>query len=483
MSWFSAPQYWLSRFVFERSLAVIYGIGFLVALNQFRPLLGDRGLLPVSRFVRRVRFRDAPSLFQWRYSDRLLVGVAWVGIGLAASVVVGLPQAGPLWSSMLVWFVLWALYLSIVNVGQTFYGFGWESALCEVGVLAIFLGPARVAPPLLIVFLVRWMLFRLEFGAGLIKLRGDRCWRDLTCLCFHHETQPIPNPLSWFFHHLPRRVHRLEVLGNHFAQLVVPFGLFAPQPIASIAGAIIIVTQCWLVLSGNFSWLNVLTITLAFFAISTGVVGHGLVSPPRLMTGPAWYEGTVVALTVLVAWLSYWPVRNLVSRRQQMNVSFNPFHFVGTYGAFGHITKQRYEIVLEGTTDPVVRADTRWVAYEFRAKPGDPQRRPPQLAPYHRRLDWLMWFAALGAPARPAWLDAFVRRLLEGDGPTLALLRHNPFPGPPPTFVRARLFRYRFTTPAERRATGAWWWRAPVGELITPTRLAVPVDRDSPRRG
>jgi hypothetical protein len=482
MGWFSAPQYWLSRFVFERSLAVIYGIGFLVALNQFRPLLGDRGLLPVSSFVRRVRFRDAPSLFHWRYSDRLLVGVAWVGVALAASVVAGLPQSGPLWISMLVWFALWALYLSIVNVGQTFYGFGWESALCEVGGLAIFLGPARVAPPLLVVFLVRWMLFRLEFGAGLIKLRGDRCWRDLTCLCFHYETQPIPNPLSWFFHHLPRRVHRLEVLANHAAQLVVPFGLFAPQPVASIAAAIIIATQCWLILSGNFSWLNVLTITLAFFAVSTGVVGHGLVTVPRLMTGPAWYEVLVVALTVLVAWLSYWPVRNLVSRGQRMNASFNPFHFVGSYGAFGHITKERYEIILEGTRDPAVGADTRWVEYEFRAKPGDPMRRPPQLAPYHRRLDWLMWFAALGAPARPAWLETFVARLLEGDPPTLALLRHNPFPDEPPRFVRARLFRYRFTTPAERRASGAWWSRTPVGELVTPRRRA-PAGREAPRRG
>ena len=345
----------------------------------------------------------------------------------------------------------------------------------------MFLGSARVAPPLLVVFLVRWMLFRLEFGAGLIKLRGDPCWRNLTCLSFHHETQPMPNPLSWFFHHLPGPVHRLEVLGNHVAQLVVPFGLFAPQPVASIAAAIIIATQLWLLLSGNFSWLNVLTITLAFFAVSSGVLGPGLtVASPRLMSAPAWFEGMVVALTVLVGWLSYWPVRNLVSRRQQMNVSFNAFHFVGTYGAFGHVTKERYEVILEGTLDPVVGPGTRWVEYEFRAKPGDPQRRPRQIAPYHLRLDWLMWFAALGSPGRQPWLEPLVGRLLAADAATLALLAADPFPGQRPVFVRARLFRYRFTTRAERQVNGAWWWRAPAEEFLPPRRLAGPAVRDRP---
>src|SRR6202022_986104 len=161
----------------------------------------------------------------------------------AGGVCVGLARAGAIWASMLVWLVLWALYVSIVNVGQTFYSFGWESLLCEVGALAILLGDARTAPPVLLVFLMRWLLFRLEFGAGLIKVRGDRCWRDLTCLHYHHETQPMPNPLSWYFHRLPRRLHRVEVLGNHFAQLVAPFGLFAPQPVAEIAAAIMILTQ------------------------------------------------------------------------------------------------------------------------------------------------------------------------------------------------------------------------------------------------
>ncbi|HXF37875.1 MAG TPA: lipase maturation factor family protein, partial [Actinomycetota bacterium] len=191
MELLEAPDHWLSRFLFERALAGIYLLAFLVARNQFRPLLGEHGLLPVPRFVRLVPFRRAPSLFHRRYSDRLLAVVAWTGIGASALLLLGLPQRGPAWLPMLVWFACWALYLSIVNVGQTFYAFGWESLLLDAGFAAIFLGPSWAAPPAVMPWLLRWLLFRLEFGAGLIKIRGDRCWRDLTCLFYHHETQPM----------------------------------------------------------------------------------------------------------------------------------------------------------------------------------------------------------------------------------------------------------------------------------------------------
>jgi Lipase maturation factor len=474
MSWLDAPQYWLTRFVFERALGVIYVVAFLTAVNQFRPLLGEHGLLPVPRFVRRVRFGDAPSLFQLRYSDRLLLASAWLGVLLGASLVAGLPQSGPLWVPMLVWLTLWALYVSILNVGQTFYSFGWESLLCEVGALAVFLGNARTAPPILLVFLMRWLVFRLEFGAGLIKLRGDPCWRDLTCLYYHHETQPMPNPLSWFFHHLPPRAHRVEVLANHVAQVAVPFALFTPQPVAGVAGLVIIATQAWLILSGNFSWLNFITVAIAVFALSGSWLEPRLgFHHPALHATPDWYAGLVVALTALVAVLSYWPVRNLLSRRQLMNFSFNRLHFVGTYGAFGHVTKERFEIVLEATDDPVITPTTTWTEYEFKGKPGDPRRLPPQVAPYHLRLDWLMWFAAMGPPTRQSWLLPLVARLLEHDRPTLKLLRRDPFPDRAPTYVRAQLYRYRFTTRAERRDSGAWWHRTRVGEYLPPLELGA----------
>ena len=386
---------------------------------------------------------------------------------------VGLPETGPAWVSMAAWLVLWALYLSVVNVGQTFYGFGWETLLLEAGFLAVFLGPAVQAPPTLVLWLYRWLLFRVEFGAGLIKLRGDRCWRDLTCLDYHHETQPLPGPLSWYFHHLPRPLHRVEVLANHATQLVVPFGLFAPQPVAGLSALVIVVTQSWLVASGNFSWLNLVTIVLAAAALDDRLLAVVVpVDPPASLADPAaWQRAAVVALAVLVIALSVRPARNLVGRRQLMNASFDPLRLVNTYGAFGAITRVRREVVLEGTDEPAPGPATVWAEYQFKAKPGDPRRRPRQVAPYHLRLDWLLWFAAMSPPSAHPWMATLVARLLENDPATLKLLDHNPFPDHPPALVRARLYRYRFTTAAERHQTGAWWSRDLDGDYVPPLRL------------
>ena len=474
MDWLAAPDYWLARFAFQRALAFIYLIAFLVTVHQFRPLLGERGLLPVPDFVRAVPFGRSPSLFHLRYSDPLLLAIAWSGVLLAAVAALGVFD-GPEWPvplTMAVWALLWALYLSIVNVGQTFYSFGWESLLLEAGFLAIFLGPASTTPQLSLILLLRWLLFRVEFGAGMIKMRGDRCWRDLTCLYYHHETQPMPNPLSWYFHHLPKRLHRMEVLGNHFAQLVVPWFLFFPQPIASVAGLIVFVTQSWLVLSGNFSWLNFITMTLAIASFDNAALGRVFaIVPYESQPTPTWCVAIVLAITALILALSYRPARNLLSRRQLMNYSFDPLHIVGTYGAFGSITKERFEVVIEGTEDAVLTPQTKWHEYEFQGKPGDVRRRPPQVAPYHYRLDWLMWFAALSSPMYHEWFVPLLRKLLEADRRVLRLLARDPFAGRQPRFVRALFYLYRFTTPKERRETGAWWSRELVGDYVPPIQL------------
>ncbi len=466
MTWLEAPDYWLARLVVERGIGAIYFVAFLVALRQFTPLLGERGLLPVTQFTAYVPFRTSPSLFHLRYSDRLLRTCAWAGLGLSALVVAGIPDSWPLGVELLPWIVLWALYLSIVNVGQTFYSFGWETLLLEAGFLAIFLGPAWTPTPLALVYLLRWLVFRLEFGAGLIKMRGDACWRDLTCLYYHHETQPMPNPLSWYFHHLPKRLHRVEVLGNHFAQLVVPFFLFFPQPVASVAGLVIVLTQSWLVLSGNFAWLNVITMTLAVASFDDAALSRVLPIAVATSGAPDLYVAVVLAVTALIVVLSYRPVRNLLSRHQLMNYSFDPFHIVGAYGAFGSITRRRYEVVIEGTDDERLAPQTAWREYEFKGKPGDVRGRPPQVAPYHLRLDWLMWFAAMSSPAYHEWFVPLLAKLLEADPPTLRLLARDPFAGRRPRFVRALLYLYRFTTPAERRASGAWWSRELVGDYV-----------------
>src|SRR5918996_1898548 len=326
MEWLAADDYWLSRLVFQRALAAVYLVAFLNAANQFRALLGKRGLLPIPAYLARTAFRRSPSLFHVHYSDRFFAVVAWVGVLVSAALLVGVADGLPLPAHMAVWAVLWVIYVSILNVGQQWYAFGWESLLCEVGFLAIFLGPADVPPPLLILLALRWVLFRLEFGAGLIKMRGDPCWRDLTCLYYHHETQPMPNALSWYFHRLPKPLHRVEVAANHVTQLAVPFLLFVPQPVSGVAALLIIITQTWLVLSGNFSWLNTLTIVIAIPALGDGLLSALLPidRPADLGPQPAWFQATVIAFAVLIVVLSYWPVRNLLSADQRMNYSFTP---------------------------------------------------------------------------------------------------------------------------------------------------------------
>jgi hypothetical protein len=465
----------LARFLIERGLGLIYLTAFVVAARQFPPLLGERGLEPAPRFLRRVRFMQAPSLFHLRYSDRLLVVVSWSGAILAAAIVLGLPQQAPLPLTMLAWFVLWVLYQSIVNVGQSFYSFGWETLLLEAGFLAIFLGNASVAPPWPVILLFRWLAFRVVFGAGLIKLRGDRCWRNLTCMEWHHETQPMPNPLSWFFHHLPRPIHRIEVIGNFVAQLVLPFGLFLPQPVATIAALLMIGTQLYLVVSGNYAWLNWLTIVVTAAAVGDAILPAGVLGQPAFGPTPAGFVLAVIGLAILVAILSYFPVRNMASPAQAMNASFDPFHLVNTYGAFGTVGRTRYEVIVEGTSgEPDDEA--AWREYAFKGKPGDPRRLPPQVAPYHLRLDWLMWFLPLSPIYGEGWFVPFLGRLLEGDPAILRLLRDNPFPDRPPRYIRARLDHYRFSTWSELRETGAWWVRTPAGEFVRPIRLAEAAD-------
>jgi hypothetical protein len=470
--WLSAPDYSISRLLIERGIAAIYLIAFINVAQQFRPLLGERGLLPVLELLRFASFRGSPSLFHWHYSDRALNGVAWSGILLAAALLIGLPQAAPLPVTMLAWAALWVLYLSIVNVGQTFYAFGWESLLLEAGFLAIFLGNDQMAPPALVLILFRWLAFRVEFGAGLIKMRGDQCWRDLTCMDYHHETQPMPNPLSWYFHRVPRRLHRLEVLGSHFAQLVLPFGLFAPQPVAALAALYMIGTQLYLVVSGNYAWLNWITIVILVAALPNWLLDPILpIQAGSQHSGPPIFQVVTVGLALLVAVLSYWPVRNMLGRRQIMNFSFNPLHIVNTYGAFGSVTRHRDEVVIEGTEQADPDATTAWREYEFRGKPSDPQRRPPQFAPYHLRLDWLLWFLPLSPAYGQTWFIRFLEALLRNDPAVVRLLRRNPFPDRPPAVIRATLYRYRFTTWGERRRTGAWWMREPIREFMPPIAL------------
>ncbi|MDY6770145.1 MAG: lipase maturation factor family protein, partial [Candidatus Nanohaloarchaea archaeon] len=383
-------SYWLVRFLFQRGLALVYLFAFLVAANQYRALAGEDGLLSLQQYVDNVNWKERPSLFHRFDSDRAIQAAAWTGVALSLVALTGISEQFGTAVSVAVWFALYALYLSFVNAGQLFYGYGWESMLLETGFFAIFLGASGAVAPFLVILMLRWVLFRNMFGAGLIKLRGDDCWRDLTCMDYHYETQPMPNPLSWFFHHLPDRFHRVEVMVNHVMELVVPFLYFAPQPVAAIAGVATILFQGWLMLSGNFAFLNLLTIVLAVSTFSDGVLSALPVAVPGTAPLHPVHQAAVVLVAGVTLVLSVDPVRNMLSSRQRMNWSFNPLHIVNTYGAFGSITKERYQLVIEGTReeDP---SEGDWEEYTFRGQPVKVDERPPQWAPYHLRLDWQLW--------------------------------------------------------------------------------------------
>src|SRR5437667_10658141 len=387
-------SYWLTRFVIVRLLGFVYAVAFLVAAKQLVPLIGENGLLPATHFLNMVQTQlgsrsagmlQVPTLFWFEISDDALSIFSWIGFALSLVVLGGYANA-------ILLAVLWAMYMSIVHIGQIWYGYGWEIQLLETGFLSVFLCPLldgrpfpKCRPPILVIWLFRWLGFRIMIGAGLIKLRGDPCWRDLTCLLYHYETQPIPSPISRYLHFAPFWFHKFETVWNHFVELIVPWFSFGPRRARHIAGVLLVTFQIFLIISGNLSFLTYLTI-IPFLTCFDDTFLRRLL-PGSLVkraeqaaqeSQPSRINNTIaIALSILVAYLSIAPVLNLVSGRQIMNTSFNRFDLVNTYGAFGAVGRERDEIIFEGTDDTIVTGDTRWKEYEFKAKPGDPNRGPP----------------------------------------------------------------------------------------------------------
>ena len=473
--------WYLTRFVLLRFLGFVYAVAFLIAARQILPLIGSDGLTPAAPYMALVQdhfgsrvsaFLNLPSLFWFGNSDQLLVGMAWVGFALSLLVMAGYANA-------IMMALLWAMYMSYVHIGQIWYSYGWEIQMLETGFLAIFLCPlldprpfSRRPPPILILWLYRWLGFRIMLGAGLIKLRGDASWRDLTALYYHFETQPLPNPFSRTMHFAPHWLLRFEVVWNFFIELVAPWFSFGPRICRHIAGFLLISFQVILIISGNLAFLNWLTIVPFLACFDDSLLRRIL---PRFVV--RWAEGASAGpmphigywissgfVTVLIAVLSIVPVRNLMSPNQVMNGSFDPLNLVNTYGAFGSVGQERREIVFEGTTDTVLTDQTQWREYEFPYKPGDPARTPPIITPYYGRLDWQIWFAAMASPQDYPWTIHFVWKLLHNDSGTLSLLANNPFPGSPPHYIRARLYVYHFAPPGSK----VWWTRTLLGDWLPP---------------
>ena len=481
-------SYWLTRFVILRLLGLIYAIAFLVAANQVLPLIGSDGLLPVGQFLDHARealggslggFLRLPSIFWFDHSDTLLRMTAWIGFAVSCVVLAGYANA-------ILLAILWVLYMSFVHVGQEWYGYGWEVQLLETGFLAIFLCPLfdarpfpRRAPPMIIFWLFRALIFRIMLGSGLIKIRGDASWRDLTALYYHFETQPIPNGLSRWFHFLPRGVLRGGTFFNHLAELVAPWFVFWPRIARNVAGVIIILFQIVIILGGNLSFLNWLTILPALACFDDRVWSKIF---PRFLTRRAEaaaasakaslsMQRTAWAIAALVLVLSIQPLMNVFSSRQIMNTSFDSLDLVNTYGAFGAVGKERLNVVFEGTDAVIPHERADWKAYAYKGLPVALDQRPPQIAPYQLRLDWQMWFASMSMPNEYPWTLNLIWKLLHNDPKALSLFASNPFPQHPPRYVRAVLYRYKFARPNMQRH---WWERDKLGLWLPPLSVNDP---------
>ncbi|KAM6964138.1 LOW QUALITY PROTEIN: lipase maturation factor 1 [Tautogolabrus adspersus] len=500
--------YWLTRIVLLRSVAFIYFVAFSVAYNQNKQLIGENGLMPCKSYLNSVKryvggkiglaaFTYTPSilwLLDWSDMDANLDGLALLGMALSAFVLVtGM-------ANMVIMVILWVLYHSLVNVGQLL-SLGWESQLLETGFLAIFLCPVwtlsqvprRCPTSLICIWTFRWLIVRIMLGAGLIKIRGDKCWRDLTCMDYHYETQPVPNPMSYYMHRSPWWIHRFETFSNHLIELLFPFFTFLGRRMCMVNGATQILFQVVLIVSGNLSFLNWLTIvpslacfddsSLGFLFHSGGEARKAVCEiqnenkagrNPKPTKGMMMRRVVNISLGVLIGLLSIPVVMNLLSSRQVMNTSFDPLRIVNTYGAFGSITKERTEVIFQGTQslDPK-DPEAVWEEYQFLCKPGDVYRRPCLISPYHYRLDWLMWFAAFQTYEQSEWVIHIAGRLLSNDSAVLSLLDHNPFQGrETPRWVRGEHFRYKFSQPGSSSAAqGKWWLRKRIGAYFPPVDL------------
>ncbi|CAM9331072.1 unnamed protein product, partial [Sphacelaria rigidula] len=402
-------------------------------------LIFRQGVTPARAYLRRVlrngfngdRRRAAqrvPTLF-WLISNEAALDPwldATAAVGLVLSIFVTLLGA----ANVPIMISLWVLYHTLVNVGQHWYGFGWESQLLETAFLTAFAVPLfsmrpfapACPPPTVMPWLYRWLGFRIMLGAGLIKIRGDKVWKDLTAMDYHYETQPLPNPISYYLHHAPKKMHRFETAVNHVVELGASWLLLAPVRFLSmLGGGIQALFQLAIIISGNLSFLNYLTIlpfiwcfddrALAWMfsdATRSMVASMPAVHPSIPRSAASWF------VFGLVAWLSTPVVRNMASKKQTMNRTFEPYRLVNTYGAFGSVSKFRPEIVIKGTLK-LDGENTAWREYEFRSKPGPLSRSLPWVSPYHRRLDWCLWIAALGPSRSSVWFPRLLLKLMEND--------------------------------------------------------------------
>ncbi|CAF3295058.1 unnamed protein product [Rotaria socialis] len=501
----SSNTYFHTRILFVRLLGLVYTFSFLAAYHQAPVLIGYQGLYQSHIHMKQMKERygiwQSPSMFYFLpWMDTSDISLRTI---CAAGTLLGIFLLFTGRCNSIILFILWCFQTSILNIGQLFYGFGWETQILETTFLGMFLVPLyslskidRHSPPsILFIFLMRFLIARIMLGAGLIKIRGDQCWRDLTCMQYHYETQPIPNAISYYLHQTPASFHKFEVLVNHFIELIAPFLCFGPRrSIRHIGGTLQILFQILLIISGNLSVLNWVTIAPALWCFDDTYPLYKYIFKRQTYTEIIYCGirrrikvlNSIIKLFVfsLIIFLSIDPVLNLFSRYQRMNSSFDRFNLVNTYGAFGSVGKIRNEVIITGCNKSTVEQcshDNAWLEYEFSCKPGKIDKTPCFSAPYHRRLTWQLWFAAMQNLQYNPWLIHLMVHLLASDqySPVNVVLSvgGNPFPDAPPRFIKADLYRYKFASLGSGDKN--WWTRtyqqsyAPIFELKSPQLKSI----------
>jgi predicted DCC family thiol-disulfide oxidoreductase YuxK len=472
------PTYFKSRDLFLRALGAIYLIAFLSLWPQIDGLIGEQGILPVGQHLQSAReqlgadaFFLLPTLCWFSSSNAFLYFLCGAGAVISVLLMAGL---APVLSLSL----LLVLYLSLTIAGQTFLSFQWDILLLEAGFLAIFFAPFRWrlnatddAPASRVgLFLLKLLLFKLMFMSGVVKLTsGDDSWWNLTALDYHYWTQPLPTVIGWWSDQHPEWFKKFSVAFCLVVEIVVPFFIWAPRRLRHIAAGLLVALQIVIAATGNYCFFNLLAIALCLLLFDDAFLSRWVGKASRDVRGPR-SARALPAIAVLIITLpinamffysAIRPKREWPRSIATLAGYIEPFRIVNGYGLFRVMTKSRPEIIIEGSADGM-----EWLPYEFKWKPGALDRSPPWVAPHQPRLDWQMWFAALGTYRHNPWFVSLLERLLRNTPAVTRLLAHNPFPADPPRYVRARVYEYRFTTWPEHRATGAWWKREESGEYL-----------------
>ena len=465
---FREPEYKTAVWLFTRVLGILFMIAFVSFGVQVRGLIGSQGILPVASYLEAVKntvgsssFVDAPTIFWWRHSDGALEWTCWIGAALALTCACGFFQQA-------LFAVIFVLYLSLVTAGQVFMGYQWDFLLLECAFLAIFLTPSWPR-----VWLCQWLLFRLMFESGCVKLLShDPVWANLTALSYHYQTQPLPTPLAWYAFQLPMWFQKMSTAFLFVVELLVPFLVFGPRRMKQFAAGAFIVLQLLIMLTGNYTCFNLLAMSLCLFLFDDHFWGR--FQRVKRATDSMRSRVLSAALVILVLVVSGVEIVTMFSETvpavgQALVSGLSPFGVVNSYGLFASMTTVRIEIEVQGSND-----GNTWETYTFRYKPGDPSRAPRWVAPHQPRLDWQMWFAALGNYRDNPWFSNFMYRLLSASPDVLRLVEKDPFAGHRPKYVRALAFEYRFSDIHYKETTQMWWQKEPKGMYFPPSSLRNP---------